>query len=237
VSPLHTHVQTIATGNALINGDVTATTTGTDATLNVMSGDLVINGNLVSGDNGVVETNLILNVPSGAVWILGSIRTGRVDDLNNGDAGGRLQITALRIIFSGSIDTRGEDQAGSADNHGGDVLFDTGGPGTGQTGLTLVGGSMSLSGGNASGLDARGGNGGSFVTAVSGGVIHVSLTAITCDGGFASGSGAVLGGRGGDLNLQGNAGVFFDADYSGAGGDASTSSGEAAAGDGGGVSE
>lgn len=231
-----TNAQTIATGDAFINGTVTASTTGSEATLTVTDGDLVINGNLLSDDNGAVETNLVLNVPAGTVWILGSIRTGRVDGTESGDSGGSVRISALRIYFTGSIYTRGEDGTGTGDCDGGSIIFDT--FGTGQTGQILVGGSLEFSGGSDSGANARGGDGGSFRTyypspGASGGSIHISGTAFTGNGGAAMGTGDVRGGDAGTLDLQGNGGVFLNAFVTAAGGNASSTSGDAEGGKGG----
>lgn len=228
--------QTISTGNAIVNGNITADTTAFDATLTVTTGDLVINGSITSGDNGNVETGIIIDVPAGTVWILGTIRTGRIDGVNDGDEAGEVDIRALRIIFAGTIDARGEDGGTAIGRNGGSVVFDTEGPGTGPTSQILRGGSMLLSGGNASGLDAQGGTGGTFLsyrTFASSGAIHINGTTISCDGGTATGSGVVVGGGGGSIDLQGDAGVFFNATYSGRGGNASATTGEAHGGSGG----
>jgi len=101
-----TNVQTINSGTAFIKGTVTASSTGPEATLNITAGDLVIQGSLVVGSS---EPDLTINVPSGTVWIQGSIRTGRVDGSANGDEGGHLRINTQNIVFTGSVDTRGED--------------------------------------------------------------------------------------------------------------------------------
>src|SRR5688572_20693106 len=98
-----TDVQTINSGNAILSGTVTASTTGFEATLNVTTGDLVILGTLRSADNGAFETGLTLNVPAGTVWIRGTIRSGRVDGVNDGDEAGLVTINAQRIIFTGTI--------------------------------------------------------------------------------------------------------------------------------------
>jgi len=235
-----TDVQTIDSGNALINGAITAGTTGFQATLNVSTGDLVLNGSLTSADNGGTETDLLINVPAGTAWIRGNIRTGRVDGVSSGDFGGRVTITALRIIFTGTIDTRGEDDPAGFAGNGGTVIFNTEGVGTGQTSQLLVGGTMTLSGGGATGADASAGNGGTFlsyITDVSNGAIHIEGTSFVLDGGSASGTGSVSGGSGGYLDLQGNAGVFFDATFSGNGGSASSSDGDAFGGNAGGMYE
>jgi len=162
-----------------------------------------------------------------------------VDGISNGDDGGFVQITALRIIFTGTIDTRGESAAGTAGT-GGSVFFDTEGAGTGQTSQLLVGGSMNLSGGNASGAGATGGNGGSFlsyISAVSNGAIHVQGTTFTSNGGSGVGTGPVTGGSAGSLDFQANAGVFFNAAFTGIGGAASSSDDDAVGGSGGGFFE
>lgn len=227
--------QTIATGNAIVNGAVTADTTGTTATLIVSTGDLVINGSITSADNGAVETDISINVLAGTVWIAGTIRTGNVDGIPSGDDGGSLTITAQRIIFTGVIDTRGEPNAGDGGD-GGPVSFDTEGVGTGQTSQLFVGGSVNQSGGNATGFDVLGGDGGTFSTylaSVSNGAIYVQGTTFTLNGGSATGTGDVLGGLGGSLDLQGNAGVFFNGAYSGTGGAATSSDGGAEGGTGG----
>jgi hypothetical protein len=230
--------QTIDTGNAIVNGNITAATTGTDATLTVTNGDLIINGSITSANNGFIETGLVINVPAGTVWIFGTIRTGRVDGVNDGDEAGRVDILALRVIFAGTIDARGENGGAGIGGDGAGVIFDTEGAGFGPTSQILVGGSFLLDGGDASGLDPLAGDGGSFTSYrsfSSSGAIHVHGTTFSCDGGFASGSGLVEGGFGGTLDLQGDAGVFFNADYSGRGGDASATSGDAIAGDAGGL--
>ena len=235
-----TNIQTINSGNAIVNGAIIADTTGTNATLNVATGDLVINGSITSADNGGTETNLVINVPAGTVWLSGTIRTGNVDGILNGDNGGFVQITALRIIFTGTIDTRGENDAAGAAGAGGSVIFDTEGTGTGQTSQLLVGGSMDLSGGSATGPGATGGDGGDFLSylaSVSNGSVHVQGTLFTTSGGSASGTGAVTGGAGGTVDLQANAGVLFSGTILGIGGAASSSNGDATGGDGGGFFE
>lgn len=231
-----TNILTVNSGNAIVNGAITADTTGTNATLNVATGDLIVNGSITSADNGATETNLVINVPAGTAWISGTLRTGNVDGILDGDSGGFVLINALRIIFTGTIDTRGENDAAGAGGSGGDVLFDTEGTGTGQTSQLLVGGSMNLSGGSATGPGASGGFGGNFqsyVTAVSNGAVHIQGTQFTTNGGSAAGTGAVAGGFAGNLDLQGNAGVFFNAAFSGIGGAASSSDGNADGGSGG----
>jgi hypothetical protein len=235
-----TNIQTINSGNAIVNGAITADTTGTAATLNVSTGDLVINGSITSADNGGIETNLVINVPAGTVWISGTLRTGNVDGTPSGDNGGFVQITALRIIFTGTIDTRGENDAAGGAGSGGSVIFDTEGAGTGQTSQLLVGGSMNMSGGNATGSGAAGGSGGTFqsyVASASNGAVHIQGTNFALNGGSATGTGAVSGGSGGYLDLQGNAGVFFNGTYSGNGGDAVSSDGDALGGNAGGFYE
>ena len=228
--------QTIDTGNAILNGNVTAATTGFAATLTVTTGDLVINGTLTGADNGIFETPLVLDVPAGTVWISGTIRTGRVDGVNNGDEGAPVEIHALRIIFTGTIDARGENGGAGFGGDGGFLTFDTEGIGTGPTSQILAGGTINLSGGNATGPNPLGGDAGDFLsygTVASTGAIHISGTQFTFTGGSANGSGVVTGGNGGDLDLQGDAGVFFNGAYSGAGGDATATGGDAQGGEGG----
>ena len=233
-----TNIQTINSGNAIVNGAITADTTGTNATLNVATGDLVINGSITSADNGGTETNVVINVPGGTVWIFGTIRTGRVDGIGNGDWAGNVTITALRVIFAGTIDARGEDSAGGQAGFGGIVTFDTEGAGTGQTSQLLVGGTMDLSGGNSAGSGAVGGGGGTFYTAlttVSNGAVHIEGTTFIVTGGSATGTGAAFGGDAGVLDLQGNAGVFFNAVLTGVGGSAQSSNDDAFGGRGGAI--
>jgi hypothetical protein len=228
-----TDTQTITSGNAILAGTVTASTTGFEATLTVTTGDLVILGTLRSADNGTFETGISINVPAGTVWILGTIRTGRVDGVNNGDEAGLVTINAQRIIFSGTIDGRGE--AGPDGGDGAFVTFSTEGAG-GQTSQVLSGGSMLLQGGNASGPDGTAGDGGAFqsyATASSNGNIHVQGTTFQCDGGSAQGAGAMTGGQGGIVDLQGDAGVFFSATLNARGGGATSSTGDSIGGSGG----
>ena len=228
-----TDVQTINTGNAILTGTVTGSTTASVATLNVTTGDLVILGTLRAGDNGAFETELQVNVPAGTVWILGTIRTGRVDGVNDGDEAGLITINAQRVIFRGTIDARGESGADGGD--GAFVTFSTEGVG-GQTSQILSGGSMLLQGGNASGPDGTAGDGGAFLssaTTSSNGNIHVHGTTFQCDGGSATGSGVMTGGQGGFLDLQGDAGVFFNATLNARGGPASSSNNHTFGGPGG----
>jgi hypothetical protein len=217
-----TNVQTISTGNAILSGEITALTMGTDATLNITTGDLVIDGTLLAGNNGPVETNLFINVPSGTVWIRGSIRSGRIDSATDGDSAGDVTITALRIVFTGSIDARGEDGGGS----GGNVVFDTRG---GATSQLLSGGSVDVSGGAQEGADPRGGAGGVFRMS-STGIVRLFGTKVASHGGAASGAGAASGGSGGAIMLEGDGGVVFHGSFAGVGGNASSSSGDATAG-------
>ena len=232
-----TDTQTLSSGNAVINGNVTAATTGFDATLNVTTGDLIINGTLTSADNGAFETGIVINVPAGTVWIRGTIRTGRVDGVNNGDEAGLLTIFAQRIIFTGTIDGRGEDGAAGIGGDGAFVTFDTEASGLDATSQFLSGGSIDLSGGDATGASPLAGDGGIFFTystVAANGAVHIHGTRFTCNGGSATGSALVDGGRGGSLDLQANAGVFFNATFSGAGGSAFASSGNSTGGPGGG---
>lgn len=230
-----TNTQTISNGNAVVNGSIIAGTTGVDATLNVLTGDLWINGTITAEDNGATETNLIINVPAGTLYFHGSIRTGRVDGISNGDTAGRVTITAQRIIFTGSVDARGEDNPAGFGGHGRLVTFDTE-SGVGLTSQLLVGGSINTSGGNGQGLDAEAGFGGSFETyssTASNGSIHIHGTTFNTRGGSASGTGNVLGGGAGSVDLQGRGGVFFNGTVTAVGGDASSSDAGALGGQGG----
>jgi hypothetical protein len=236
-------VQTIASGNGIVNGDITVTSSESSATLEVASGDLVINGNITA----LAEVNLMINAPGGTVFFHGAVRTGRIDGTDSGDSGGNVFITALRIIFTGSIDTRGEDNPAGPGGWGGNVNFITdtdGGSATGQTSQILVGGSILMSGGNGSGPNSRGGTGGNFQTSghrgsfedhshfsgAADGAVHVIGTTIDTSGGSATGTGKVVGGGSGYWYWMGDRGFFFNGSAIGRGGDAVSTDGEARGG-------
>jgi hypothetical protein len=240
--------QVITSGTALVNDDITATTSGTTATLTVAKGDLVINGSLTS----LAESSLVINVPAGTLFLHGSIKTGRTDGVDNGEKGGNVFVFALRIVFTGTVDTRGEDHPAGRGGFGGSVNFCTDGDrtavGTGQTSQIYVGGSFEMAGGNGSGPAALGGSGGNFQTSrnlfdefgghfsgAADGTVYFSGTKFNLDGGSAAGSGVVRGGSSGFIYWMGDSGLFFNGEVSGLGGNATSSDGEAHGGSGTGI--
>jgi hypothetical protein len=242
------NTQTFSSGNALVNGDITAGTSDSSATLEVTEGDLVINGSITT----LSETSLNIYVPSGTVFLHGLIKTGRTDGVADGESSGNVVIIALRIIFTGTIDTRGEDNPAGNGGFGGSVDFctDPDGPpsGIGQTSQLMVGGTFLMYGGNGAGPSSRGGSGGNFQTSRSlydaqgghyagsaDGTVYVSGTTINVDGGSASGTGEVFGGSSGFVYWMADSGFFFNGVLSGVGGSATSSDGEAVGGTGTGV--
>jgi hypothetical protein len=237
---------TIPAGNAILNGTVSASTSDTSVTLTVAEGDLVINGTL----NILGQASLDIYVPGGTVFIHGTIRTGRTDSAANGENGGNLNITALRVIFTGTIDTRGEDNASGNGGWGGSVTFCTDGDtiaqGTGQTSQMFVGGTIDMSGGSAAGSEVSGGVGGNFQTSrhlflpnngghysgAADGAVYLSGTTLNVNGGSASGTGKVRGGSAGYMYWMGDSGFFFDGMATGIGGHATSSNGDARGGSG-----
>jgi len=239
------NTQTLTAGNALVNGDITASTNGSSATLEVTEGDLVINGSITV----LSESSLNIHVPSGTVFLHGTIMTGRTDGAADGESSGNVVIIALRIIFTGTIDTRGEDNPAGDGGSGGSVNFctDPDGPpsGIGQTSQLMVGGTFLMSGGTGAGPACSGGEGGNFQTSrdlfdeqgghFSGsadGAVYVSNTSINVDGGSASGSGRVRGGSSGYVYWMADSGFFFNGTLSGVGGSAASSDGDAVGGTG-----
>lgn len=228
-----TGVQTVANGNAIVSGAVTASPTAGAASLVCSEGDIVISGTLTAGDNGATETNLTLSAPGGTVWITGSIRTGRVDATANGDSAGTLTVSALRIIFTGTIHGQGEDNPAGDGGQGADVILDT--EGGNATSILLVGGSMDTTGGNASGAGVTGGSGGDLLTYASlssDGEVQIHGTNITLSGGSGNGTGVVTGGNAGFPDLQGDTGITFNATAVANGGSATSTDGNAFGGNG-----
>src|SRR5688572_33126253 len=175
-----------------------------------------------------------------------------MDATSDGESAGNVVITALRIVFTGTIDTRGEDNPAGDGGFGGSVNFctDPDGPpsGIGQTSQLMVGGTFLMCGGNGAGPGASGGSGGNFQTSrnlfdengshFSGsadGAVYVSQTSINVDGGSAEGSGNVSGGSSGYVYWMADSGFFFHGILSGVGGGATSSDGDALGGTGTGV--
>jgi hypothetical protein len=239
------NTQTIAHGNAFINSDITVGSSGSVATLNVSSGDLVINASLTT----LGTLNLFINVMAGTLYLHGSIRTGRSTAALDGEGGGNVTVNALRIVFTGSIDTRGEANASGNGGYGGSVNFVTDYPGVaaslGQTSQILVGGKIDMEGGDAFGNGVTGGGGGNYksskdknadgsahISGAADGTVYVSGTVFNQNGGSATGTGKVTGGGAGYTYWLGNGGFFFDGTHTGIGGNATSSNGEAFGGSG-----
>ena len=248
--PVSSWVNTLVvpSGTAIIDNPITATTSGTTATLTVAKGDLVINSSLTC----LAQSSLVINVPAGTLFLHGSIKTGRTDGVDNGEQGGNVFVFALRIVFTGTVDTRGEDHPSGRGGFGGSVNFCTDGDrtaeGTGQTSQVYVGGSFEMAGGNGSGPDALGGSGGNFQTSrnlfdefgghfsgAADGAVYFSGTRFNLDGGSAAGTGLVRGGSSGFIYWMGDSGLIFNGEVSGIGGNATSSNGEARGGSGTGI--
>jgi hypothetical protein len=141
------------TGTIIISGNVNVDTATANATFTTSNGDIVVSGNLRTVLAGATQNDITLNAPAGTVYITGSIVTSSSDNTDSGDFGGNVNITAARIVITGTIDTQGE--AGAASGTGGDggdvILTSTNGP-------IIITGSVLTSGGTG----AIGGNGGIF---------------------------------------------------------------------------
>ena len=116
---------TAVAGTVLISGTVVGDASGT-VTITSNGGDIVVSGSLTSGDvvpGPSVPDNITLNAPNGTVYVLGTISTRNTDGTLDGDAGGTVTINAMRIVLTGTIDTRGEDSSLATVGDGGAVTL------------------------------------------------------------------------------------------------------------------
>jgi hypothetical protein len=214
-------------GNILIPGTVVATGAAT-RTITAGNGDIVVSGELLSGQNAGSQVNLVLNAGFGTVYIVGAVRTGSTDGVLNGTPSGSLGIAAARIIVTGTIETTGEANATGAGANGGAVGLTTSTTGTDL----VVTGQILTSGG--SGTGGKGGNAGN-VSMIAGTEIRI-VGLLRGDGGATTvASAAPTGGNGSFVNLQANAGVFLNGTVEVTGGDTTTTGSGASGGNPGGI--
>lgn len=197
-------------GTLILSGQVTTDTGAAVRTITSTGGDVVVSGTLNSGDTlGAAPVNLVINALSGTVYITGSIITMNTDGTADGQAGGSVTINAARIVFQGTIITRGEPHAAGNAGAGGAVRFVIDPLGSD---ILLSGGSITTTGGSCAGVAANataGGGGTIDLQAVAGLTIHG--TTLTANGGDIASTGhSPVSGQGGILLLRGPAGVVFN---------------------------
>ena len=141
-----------------------ATSGGIDPvrTIEVSSGDLLIEGSLRAADLGAARQGLTLSAPAGTVYVTGAVDTSGA--AGTGQAGGPITVVAQRVVITGRLSSSGGDGA-SAAGAGGAITIRTS-----QT-LTLTGGIDTL-GGDARGPAAVvGGNAGALAVQAGGDVV------------------------------------------------------------------
>lgn len=211
----------VQAGTILLSGTVTTASVSANYSITSTGGDIVISGTLNAGDPGTGKpANLSLNAPNGTVYITGVINAFNADGTLNGDAGGNVQVTAARIVFTGTIDAHGEANATGTGGNGGIVSLDT--DSVGGTDILVRGGSMTSAAGATTGPGptATGGNGAPILL-TAGGELQVHGVSLTSSGGAAtSGGNNPTGGLAGSIILQGTGGVSFNGSIVAVGGSA-----------------
>lgn len=191
--------QTVLSGNMILSGNTTALGGGL-VEFRCDEGDIVVSGTLNSGDFTGAPISLLLNAPSGTVYVTGAIRTTNPLGLDAGN----VTITARKIVVTGLIDTTGRDSAAVAGGPGGAVFLLT--QSAGQLDIVMTGTIVTNGGGSTAG---NGGAAGS-VSIRATGELHVRGS-VTCLGGSTSApTDTPLGGNGGAVVLRGGTGVTVD---------------------------
>lgn len=220
-------------GTVLLGGTVTTASAAAGYSITSTGGDIVISGTLRAGDPGAGKpVNLTLSALNGTVYVTGTISAVNTDGTPSGDWGGTVNIAAARIVFTGTIDTRGESNPGGDGGFGGTVQLAT--DAAVGTDILLAGGSITTSGGATTAPAAMvdGGNGAPILLTAAG-TLQVHGTTLTTSGGDATSSGdQPHGGFAAGVILQGISGVVFNASIVAVGGTA-TGTGTADGSDGG----
>jgi hypothetical protein len=178
-------------GSVLISGNVSLAPAAT-VTFESLNGDLVITGTIKTTDVGVTQAHIDLKALNGTVYISGSVLTTSSDGNPTGDQGGSIDITAQRIVITGTIDTHGEASA-TIGGIGGAVSMTTS-----ANGQILVTGSVLTSGGTGT----TGGQAG-IINLNAAGPLKV-FGPLTADGGEATDTtvGTPVGGAANDITLS-----------------------------------
>ena len=223
-------------GNILIPGSVRSGDSTTQIlNITAMNGDIVVSGNFQSGRNttgGFNQTrSLFLSAPNGTVYITGKVRTSSDDGIADGTHSGEVNVSALKIVVTGGIDTHGEDgpSVGTAlpPGNGGALTFDTltgGGTDILMVGATLrsSGGSSNLSGGGAGNIRME-----------AGGALHFHGSISGSGGSMTGRADFATGGAGASLQTTTTTGIFVDGVIDLSGGDTNVNGGGSTGGAGG----
>jgi hypothetical protein len=211
-----------AVGAIRIDGHVVAGGAGATRQITSSAGDIFVSGDLRGGDDGGVARALRLEAPNGAVYVTGTIDTAGTAA---GQGGGAIVLVARRVVVTGALSANGKDGpmgggAGAVTVTATDLVF-LGGPVQARGGAgTIAGGSGGQLVVNTAGavqaahlVDARGGAGigGGAIAGPSGGIRIGEQTAPllvnVCVPVFARGGlGGVVGGKGGTVTLEPQAG-------------------------------
>jgi hypothetical protein len=193
---------------------------GSDAVRRITSnGDIYIEGSLRSASAGGTRQAISLSAPNGTVFVSGAVDTTGVD----GQGGGAIDITAMRVVVTGRLASAGGNGADSAGNAGAITITSTtdvvlaglvrvrGGATTGATAggaaATLrveAAGTVQLSGtiDARGGPSAGGGDGGMAGAIRIGETTAPSSVQVLVPMAANGGDGAVAGGEGGGIQVD-----------------------------------
>lgn len=205
----------IQVGDVVLRGTVTSNTLMGSYSITSTNGSILVSGTLNAGDPGAGKpVDLNLSAPNGTVYVTGTINTFNTDGVASGDVGGNVNISAARIVFTGRIDTHGEDNAGGNGGNGGIVQMDTDLVAAG-TSVQLSGGSIVTNAGRSSGPGptATGGNAGPLLLTANT-TLEMHGTSVVSNGGDAESTGnQPTGGLGGTVTLSGQTGASILASF------------------------
>lgn len=215
-------------GNVLVSSTLQINAGVNPAVITTNTGDVVILGSLIGERSAGTATNgITIQAPAGTIYVLGAIQTSGTAGTPDNPHAGNLSLTAQRIVITGTVDARGEDNSAALGGDGGSVTVDT--TGGGGTEVLYAGGAILSSGGLGAGQGGDGGN----ITLLAGTKLSI-LSGVAADGGSANAYGvAATGGHAGDLALGAVTGIDIAASVTARGGAGTGRSNGAAGGDGG----